>query len=91
MRSLAALTLLGLTWLALQGALGYQLGREHAGREAERIEKERERHRADSLQAVADTAERWAKRQTWAAGFYLTRALNADHALRLEREKCGAW
>jgi len=86
-RSLAALTLLGLTWLALQGALGYQLGREHAGREAERIEKEHERHRADSLQARADTLYRAVRVYIVASDSITTRLVLAEGKL----DQCQAY
>ena len=74
MRSLAALTLLGLTWLALQGALGYQLGREHAGREAER-------HRADSLQAQRDSLYGEIRVYVSAASVYAEQTVRAEGEL----------
>jgi hypothetical protein len=83
-RSLLALLLLALLVLGIQGAIGIQLDRAQRERVAEQ-------HRADSLQTVAERAEEWAKRQTWATGYYLRDKLNADQALRQEREKCGAW
>jgi hypothetical protein len=84
LRNLLALLLLALLVLGIQGAIGLQLDRAQRERAAEQ-------HRADSLQIVADRAEQWAKRQTWATGYYLRDKLNADQALRQEREKCGAW
>lgn len=54
-------------------------------------EIEAARRDRQAAQQARDDAERWAKQQVWATGFYLRDKLNAEHALEVEREKCGAW